>query len=183
MTEPPPVSEPIDPSQVVPPSQEGPPPPNRVTVVETVYFQSPSLAPVTAESRYSYDARDPDLQPYQRTAVVKGQWQPLDLGWLTGQRVGDLVLRHQPPYRATTPTEDQRAEDRSRAIEVGIKVGTDPVSSKSMWDQAEDVIVVFASVGSGRSARFRPPTDPLRPLMVRCVGGERATLQQTAFPE
>jgi len=55
--------------------------PNRITVVEMVYFQSPGENPLGVESRYSRKLTT-DEQPCERRLKATENWQELDRGWV-----------------------------------------------------------------------------------------------------
>lgn len=95
-----------------------PPLHNRLTVVDSVYYQPTDGSPTTAmgdASRFSRELQS-DEQPYERHKLAKDGWEPLDHGWI--DRCGMLVLRNDEGHFAVNPTPEQRAAVFERVIEV-----------------------------------------------------------------
>lgn len=137
----------------------------RLTVVETVYHQAAPNDPTCTEARFGR-VIESDEQPYKRQIVVRERWDELDLGWLKGKPIGQLILSNAPTNWQRWPTPEEKAEAEARVVEI---THVEP-------DEAiERFAAPFARVRPGESCRFEP-VDP-GALRVRCRSGEtRATL-------
>jgi len=91
---------------------------SRLVVVENVYHQPADGFPTTAmgdTSRFHREL-DSDEHPYERHKVAKGEWEPIDHGWV--DRCGMLLVRNDEGHFSVNPTAEQVAEVLSRVIEV-----------------------------------------------------------------
>jgi hypothetical protein len=71
--------------------------PNRIVVVEMVYFQSGTEDPVACEARYERRLASDDT-PYSPPRItVEQQYRLLDMGWLAGSPLGLLHLKNEGP--------------------------------------------------------------------------------------
>jgi hypothetical protein len=71
--------------------------PNRIVVVEMVYFQSGTEDPVACEARYERRLASDDT-PYSPPRItVHQQYKLLDMGWLAGSPLGLLHLKNEGP--------------------------------------------------------------------------------------
>lgn len=149
--------------------------PSRLTVVESVYHQSPNSQPIGVEARYGRLLAT-DEQPYVRKFTVGPQRQRLPLGWLAGTEenggpgpacVGLLcVANDEGRQRTVMPTPEERASSDARLITLAVAV-------------TESLSVAFAVVRPGESCRFEPSCAGN--LIVWCEQGEvKCTL--TALP-
>lgn len=124
----------------------------RITVVEQVYCQSDEGSDISMPSSFSYRSSS-DAQVWQRTKTVGEEWEQLERGWITSPSL--LLLRNEGgAARTTKPTADEREEDATRAIELGVLLdGDDPL--------------VISTIPHGQSARIPMPIRPSL-LWVRC---------------
>lgn len=89
----------------------------RLTVVDTVYYQSPEMQATSAESRFSRPLDTLDEQPYIRRMKVTEEWAPLDCGWLNECSMLMLV-NEEGKGLEKIPTEEEKTEISKRVIEV-----------------------------------------------------------------
>jgi hypothetical protein len=91
---------------------------SRLTVVETLYHQPAGGFPATMLGDASRFYRDlsSDEQAYERHRALKGDWEPLDCGWI--DRCGMLLVRNDEGQFTVNPTPDQRAEVSRKVIEM-----------------------------------------------------------------
>lgn len=136
----------------------------RVTVVEKVYHESQQdPCREVADHSYSVHLRT-DEQPWgPRRQVVGGEWIELDLGYLAGKPVSELVVENlEGTFLHVRPSEAELAETAKRTVEL--------VSNNCDMDP-------FAVVRPGRSARF----EPVGRVYARCMCGE-AKVKVAATP-
>ena len=93
----------------------------RISIVDRIHFQ-----PNTEEDARSFDAVNSKLvstdeQVYERpSAKASKDWKPVDFGWLQGKPCYCLVIKNAEATnrRLTIPTEKERKEAESRAIQI-----------------------------------------------------------------
>lgn len=125
--------------------------PDRITVVEAVYFEGSGQEPISWHTNGSRLVTEPE-QAYQRRIKVGPDWTTLDLGWIAAP--GMILIRHERPrYPVVLPSQEQRAEDEARMI----LVRSSP--QEAGW-----------RVPVGESFRGSP-VDPSQ-LEIRCDSGE-----------
>lgn len=133
----------------------------RITVIETIYFQSPDSQPIGTEDR-TLITLDTDEQPYIRNLTIGPEWKRLDAGWL--ETASLIHLRNnEGTYLDKHPTEEERAEMNGRIVEI-----------------AGDQTPPFALVRPGRSIRMEPYC--LDSTFLRCCSGS-AKCTLTIFPK
>lgn len=139
----------------------------RLTVVETVFHQSPDEGATSSGGNFERELRGGD-QVYARRLTVGPEWQKLDTGWLGG-RCSQIHISNEEGKRwDKVPTAEERGEAASRIVEVGIDVA-----------DAGGGAAVFALVRSGESCRFEP--SDARLLYLRCRR-DGAKCRVTAVP-
>ncbi len=116
----------------------------RIVVVETVHFQGEG-EPVTIDSRWSKVVASED-QPYVRRFKVGAEWQRLDEGWV--RECSQLTLSHESPSYQVNPTEEQRKEDETVTIEVGLRMADGHVEPALLLPSRESLRVRPKDSGS-----------------------------------
>lgn len=137
---------------------------NRYVVVEMVHFQPIDGQPVSHESRFNRRV-DSEEQPYgPRRTRVTDTWTEIDLGWLRGDNVGQLIIQNdEGKGLQTQPSPEEIRDIKSRVIEV------------SMGDSGP-----LFRIPPGESIRLTSPAPELS-LRLRCVNGP-ARITFIAFP-
>lgn len=121
-----PIQPPPDP---VPLSPSPPPEPRRpahvawVHVNETVIYQPPggqASEPVPHRDGSFTRVLHTEEQPWRRDLAVGPDWAPLDLGWLAGKPVSQLIVINQEgQFRGGNPTPEARAAVLAKVVHVG----------------------------------------------------------------
>lgn len=146
----------------------------RVTVRDGVYYEAPDVQPTQFARPYAYwvESSADEFPPYgPKPTVIRGEWTPLDTGWLDG-RVGELCLRNEEGRFKVYPTPAQEKAAAARIVQIG-------VLGQEFGDTDGPPIRPVARVHPGRSCRFEP--EPGQELYVRCIADQaRCTL--TLFP-
>lgn len=132
---------------------------NRVTVVDTVYWQPVDSEPVAIPSRF-YREVSCEEQVYQGKFKVTPQWVEIKTWWL--KTVGMLTLRNEEGYfPQVQPTGQERQRAESLILEVGLLVDID--------NSREEKVIPFARILPRESLRLHPSS--VQHLRVRCPGG------------
>lgn len=134
---------------------------DRITVVESLYYQPFGGNPSVIDCRYDRWLDCVDEQPYSRKSKVGEEWIPLDIGWITA--CGLLHIENNEgkfPFRI--PTAEEKAESNAKVLEIN-------------YAGSERCLLV----PPGESTRIIPshPKD----LLIRCRKGQ-AKFTVTAFP-
>ena len=108
---------------------------SRLTVVDNVYFQDAGGQPSVVSSRFNTWLESED-QPCPLKLRLTQEWVMLSKSWLT--ECSMILVEHLGEVRSTNPTEEEKALDASKVVEV-----------------AYDGLVVMR-VLPGQSARFCP---------------------------
>lgn len=138
----------------------------RLTVVESVYFESPGHQPILVPTQTARTLAS-DEQPYQRQLLIGETWTRLDTGWI--QEASLLVL-----------TNDEGRPERGPSVDAGALAG-----------RVVELVCRNTIIGDGESIEpewLLPPGEsfrgtPARPgaIYLRCrQGAVRCTL--TLFP-
>ena len=136
--------------------------PDRLVVVETVYYQQTGQQPLAIETRFSKPLESRE-QLYQRQLKTTQEWESLDVGWI--KSVGMLLLKNcAGKDLQENPSEQLAAEIASSTIELGIP---DCQSSFTIL------------VPPGESARFCPSSLD---LLVRCKNVANVPYVLTLIP-
>lgn len=133
----------------------------RLTVVDTVYYQSPDMPATSAESRFSRELDNTDQQPYVRRTKVTEEWAALDCGWLNECSML-LLVNEEGRGLQKIPTPEEKKEIAFKVLE--IRFGSELVE----W-----------LIPPGESLRGYP-VNPNQ-MFVRCRSGE-AKLTIHLFP-
>lgn len=130
-------------------------PPNRITVVEHVYYEDrQGGAPIIPAGKPYSTTVESDELPFQRKLKAGSEWQgmPGVIEWLGGS-VGLLKIENvEGENLQVTPTEEEKADIASRIIDVGVKTETG--------------VQPFGEVRPGESLRINVHLDAL--ILVRC---------------
>lgn len=137
-----------------------------LTVVERVYHQLDSDQPTSVETSFTQRVMS-DEQPYSRRMKVGEEWVPIGKGWL--EECAMLVLRNDPESRFTIPSDEEKAADAVKVIEVGTDIGTHGPFHVIRW----------AYLSPEKSLRIAP--SDIDKIMVRCQAGI-GRLLVSAFP-
>ncbi len=143
-------------------------PPARLTVSDTVYYQSVGADPEAVDHRFSRFVAS-DEQPYARRLTIPTAWVRLDPGWLAGNVGMMKVVNEGHPGRTALPTAGEREADAGLVVELAVSLNTEGTMA-----------VAFARLRPGESLRFEP-TDPGR-LMLRCVGSGPTRVLLNLYP-
>lgn len=133
----------------------------RLTVVDTVYYQSQEMPAISAESRFSRLLETLEEQPYVRRMKVSEEWAPLDCGWLNECSMLMLV-NEEGRGLDKIPTQEEQKLINKRIIEV--RFGSEDVE----W-----------LIPPGESLRGYPINPKL--MWIRCQTGQ-AKLTINLFP-
>lgn len=91
----------------------------RLTVVQSIYYQSPGLDANQRETKYSVEI-DQDEQPYYRQLILKSsnsEPTSIETGWV--EDVGTLLIENlEGKFTQVQPTEDEREDVKGRIIEL-----------------------------------------------------------------
>jgi hypothetical protein len=90
--------------------------PDRVTVVQHVYHQSPDDQPFAVTTGFNRYLATKE-QAYQRKTKVGTDWESLDTGWLN-QASLLLIKNEEGKFTQQTPSEEEREESQRKVIEV-----------------------------------------------------------------
>lgn len=124
----------------------------QMTVVSSVYFQSPEEQPIQTEYRYTRPLASEE-QPYARSLKVGPEWVLLDCGWV--REAALVVLENLEGTRLQkVPTEEERVSIDSRVVEI----------SFSRQDPSPAL-----TVRPGGGCQFEP--TELTSIRVRCRDG------------
>ncbi len=135
---------------------------NRLTVVESVYFQEFGEQPQSAGSRFSRNLES-DEQPYSRKLQATSDWKPLDCGWLAGCPTSSLVISNdEGKHRQSNPTEEEREELAGRVLEIWCSDGI----TRTMHSPPREAQWL---VSPGESMRAYPVSADS--LFIRCKSG------------
>lgn len=128
----------------------------RLSIVERVYYQHHADVPAFSERQWSRWLKTTE-QPYQRQLVVNTDWQPLDYGWIEKPSLF-IVTNEQGLHRSTVPTEEERADDASRVIEVAVCFQAPAEKDRDMHSapKSPPVIQPFTTISPGESLRLVP---------------------------
>lgn len=139
-------------------------PRGRLTVVESVYHQTPDGQPAVTESRYGRWLASTE-QSYVRRLKVGPGWERLDTGWVTDcSQV--VVINYEGAGLRVNPTPAERDAVAALVVQAGVGLpGVGPVACHD--------------VPPGESCRFRP--TPGAALYLRCPAGV-ARVSITAVP-
>ena len=74
----------------------------RLSVVEIVYHQITGQQPSCTDSRFSRTLETDEQVWIRRMVIDSSHWHPIDAGWLTGKRVGMLLLKNDEPQGSRT---------------------------------------------------------------------------------
>lgn len=151
--------------------QEGkqPTPKARVTVIQSLVYQSPSERISVAEARYGRNLESGEGLYVRPKLKVTDTWQRVDLGWLNEGKCSLLSLTYELPQLQRRPSAEQLKEILSRKVLVGC----------SGMSISERHIQPFAILPPGEGVQFEPIVDCYYWLF--CVVGE-ALLTLTAVP-
>lgn len=98
---------------------------DRVTVVETVYFNNHNDQPISYQSGFACELETKEEQPYIRHSKAGEEWQPLDMGWLN-DKAGIVVVQNEEGKNPPVKLSD--AEKESLAAKV-LEVSSSKIDS------------------------------------------------------
>lgn len=95
---------------------------DRITYLLTIHHEYSADKPFTIDHRFS-DRLATSEQSYNRIIKVGEQWQSVDTAWV--KELSFLVLVNNKPKYLSNPSEEQKAEDAKKIVELGYP-GTPP---------------------------------------------------------
>lgn len=168
----------MDDAAIIPVELAGEPRPvlkARLTVAGQVSLQRLKAGSVGVSVRFSRWLGT-DEQPWDREILVTEEWQPLNLGWLSGG-ASFLVLTNTRAAHQVIPSAEEQSANEARVVEVGLML-VPATKEKSgplnMWDEAptadSPTPVACWLVPPGESLPATPAD--VRLLYLRCRQGE-----------
>ncbi len=137
---------------------------DRITVVESVYFQELNEQPQLIESRYTRELQSQE-QVYQRRVLATEEWQPLDTGWI--DNVGMIVIQNNVGiFSPVLPTEEEREEAVKKILRIAFLSALYPIDSSQGMPEPEDFWII-----PPKESYRATPSDASN-LMIRSECGE-----------
>lgn len=137
---------------------------DRITVVETIYYQPFGDQATSVESKFDRILDSVDEQPYSRKCKATEEWQSLDTGWVKTCSMLSIE-NNEGKFAQRIPTPEERDEAKAKVLELAY--------SGEYVD--EDTWLILP----GESMRGLPAD--LSRLLIRCRKGS-AKFTVTAFP-
>ena len=92
---------------------------DRITVVETVYYQPQGDDATAIDGSYSRELNSHE-QIYRRNCEVGEEWEPLDSGWI--DRAGLLVVKNTEGLnQQRMPTGEEKEELKRKVLQIAYK--------------------------------------------------------------
>lgn len=91
--------------------------PDRITVVENIYFQRRGEDPSQCGKNFELTLETKE-QPYDRDLTINEEWKLLDLGWLKENTKLLWIFNKEGKFLATIPTKEEKEIVSKKVIEV-----------------------------------------------------------------
>lgn len=139
--------------------------PNRLTVVDRIYYQEIGQPIYDLETKYAVQLQSKNHQVYEKRMRAGEQWKPLNIQWedMDGNPItqcSELIIRNEEGvFQHTIPTEEEKQEARERVLEIALE--------RSLQDG--EIVEPILIVAPGTVMRCQP--FALNGFQVRCRKG------------